>query len=270
MKEIVIRKSGLGKYEPLVPLHNEEGYDRLFEEKTLIRGEDGEPVVLFNNDFSGAGELLEALRSIRYHRSQRAEGLESNSRTFGFLPRVTIRRDFCTATALHAESPVQAGVLAKWADRAARIWDMSDRDGVHRQEALLRKRVKPEWILPGKVFTSGICNYNNPLRFHYDKGNFPGSWSAMFAFTHNVKGGNLVLPGYRIAFSFRRPSFIIFDGQANLHGVSPIKYVGKGGYRYSVVYYAMQGMCRCLTPDEELQRIRIVKTQREHKRAGGK
>ena len=121
----------------------------------------------------------------------------------------------------------------------------------------------------GGVFTSGICNYNNPLRLHYDKGNFPGSWSAMFAFTHSIRGGNLVLPGYRVAFRFNKPSFIIFDGQKNLHGVTPIKYLGKSGFRYSVVYYAMQGMCRCLSTGEELERIRVVKTGRERKRAGG-
>ena len=123
--------------------------------------------------------------------------------------------------------------------------------------------------MPGGIFTSGICNYNNPLRLHHDKGNFPGSWSAMFAFTHNVKGGLLVLPGYRIAFRFHKPSFIIFDGQKNLHGVSPIRYVGTGGYRYSVVYYAMNGMQNCLSAREELERIRVVKTQREVKRAKG-
>jgi hypothetical protein len=88
----------------------------------------------------------------------------------------------------------------------------------------------------------------------------------MVASQRGMKGGHLVVPKYGIAFGFSKPALIMFDGQSLLHGVLPMEKQTKNAYRYSVVYYALQQMCHCLSPAEELARIRTIKTDREQRR----
>jgi len=61
-------------------------------------------------------------------------------------------------------------------------------------------------------------------------------------------------------------SVLFFDGQEIMHGVTPMV-VAEDGYRFTAVFYSLQQMWNCLTVDEEIARIRNIKTQREKKRA---
>ena len=88
----------------------------------------------------------------------------------------------------------------------------------------------------------------------------------MAVFKHDVEGGYLCLPEYRVAVECKNNSLFIFDGQSILHGVTPIRRLTTEGYRYSIVYYTLQQMANCLPPEEELNRIRKNKTERELKR----
>lgn len=126
-------------------------------------------------------------------------------------------------------------------------------------------RVLPEWRMPGSVYTSGIINENNALAYHFDSGNFRGCWSGMIVLPHRITGGELVLPQFRVAFRFKTPSVFFFDGQSILHGVMPIQRPSMG-YRYSLVYYSLQQMWRCLPADEELLRAKEMRTVREQRR----
>jgi hypothetical protein len=266
VRRVAVERHPLGPDQaPLRPT-GEDGWDTLVEEPSLFF-EGGRLAICFTNEVAETDDLLGALRGIRYSNNYRTAGLTYDARTFGFLPRVTLRKDFCTECTVAKDHPRESEILCRWAERAGDFFRENNPEEHARQAALLVREVRPEWVLPGGVFTSGIANYNNPLRYHCDRGNFRGSWSAMYALTHDVRGGYLVLPAFRLAFRFHRPSLILFDGQANLHGVSPLRPVGLSGYRYSVVYYAMQGMRNCLSLDEELTRIRRVKTGREVKRA---
>lgn len=214
-------------------------------------------------------QLVGALSRIRYSQSPRTRGLLTQSRVFGFQPRVTIRRDYCTAASLSKDQPGEAGVLAEWAARADRIYRRVNPE-LYGQHAQLVSKVLPCWRMGDTVFTSGIANRNNPLAYHLDAGNFPNVWSAMYALAHDCEGGYLSVPELDIGFDFTRPALIMFDGQGLLHGVTPLREISKQAWRYSVVFYALQQLCRCGTPAEELARIRLVKTQREIKRRSDK
>lgn len=246
-------------------------YDLVVQEPAELYDGD-QLVVAFSNDIGPHDDLLRAVRTISYQTRHRTGGqgggMLSTSRIFGFRSRITVRKDFCSVSSLARESPEQHAVLERWAGRAADFYRGADAARYERQASLVSSRVLPEWVIPGSLFTSGICNYNNPLRYHYDSGNFSGLWSVMAALTRDVQGGYLVIPEYGVAFSFQQPSLIAFDGQGLLHGVSPIHKQSPRGYRYSVVWYTLRQMCKCLTPEGELQRIREVKTQRELKRRG--
>lgn len=232
---------------------------------------DGGQLAVSYRPVSDAHQLLWAVRRIRYEEGFRTggkiRGLKSRSRIFGFRPRITIRKDWCAVASIEREHPTEHAVLMAWAERASEFLRSASPER-HARQLEMVQAVRPEWRMPGGAFTSGIANHDNPLRYHFDTGNFSGCWSAMYAFTNDIEGGHLVVPAYRVAFSFKNPAVIAFDGQGLLHGVSPFRALTPRCFRYSVVYYALKQMCHCGSPGDELQRIRSVKTQRESKRVG--
>jgi hypothetical protein len=213
-------------------------------------------------------DLVQALKSVNYERSFRTGGLPTNSRIFGYSPRSTLRKDFCSTTSLSTQFPKEHATIcarAKVADKYYDRWNPT----LHRDhEIITDHKVLPEWHLEDSVFTSGIVNKNNPLRYHFDTGNFKDVWSAMMVFKGGVEGGGLNVPEYDIHFTLKDHSLLMFDGQGLLHGVTPFKLTRPDGYRYSIVYYSLRQMWNCLPPKAEVDRIRKVKTEREFKRAG--
>ena len=207
-------------------------------------------------------ELWSALERMNFGRSARTSGLISQSKVFGFQPRVPVRRDFCCAAACAREYPDEHATIIKWGEWADRAYRMANPTVYDRHVDLIRSRVAPHWVIPGTTFTSGIVNKDNPLRYHRDQGNFDNVWSVMIALPMDLVGGELVMPEFRAKVRFSKPSIFMFDGQQHVHAVTRIQH----GHRYSIVYYSLKDMANCLTPAEELARIRRVKTEREYKR----
>ena len=113
------------------------------------------------------------------------------------------------------------------------------------------------------MFTSGIVNHNNPLKYHFDSGNYNGVWSAMFAFKRDIEGGHLACPEIDVAFKCSNFSLVMFDGQSILHGVTPIKKMKPDAVRYTVVYYSLKAMWSCDSPSDELERMRSKRQEIE-------
>lgn len=212
------------------------------------------------------GQIRHAVQSIKYNSEFRTSGLKTCSRVFGFQPRITIRRDFCTAAELAREAPPAHAALCAGATTVSSYLEKLFPDVAHKQGAIVRERIKDGWVLPSSPYTSGIVNWDNQLRYHFDKGNLPGTWNAMLTFKKDVDGGFLAVPELDVAFAVRDGSLTVFNAQGFMHGVTPWRKLSPRAYRYTVVYYALHGMCNCGTPKEELERIRAVKTQRELKR----
>jgi hypothetical protein len=210
--------------------------------------------------------LKQAVNSIQYQTTSRTGGMTSTSRIFGWSPRNTIRKDFCSATSLAREAPGPHDAIARAAQKAE-FWYEGHNPTLlakHREQAL---KVKPEYRLGGTVFTSGIVNENNPLKYHFDSGNFKDVWSAMFVFKDKIKGGHLALPEFNIGVELVDSSLLLFDGQGILHGVTPIRKTAADAKRHSVVYYSLAKMWKCEPLGAELTRIKKLRTEREEKRA---
>lgn len=241
-------------------------FDRLIVDHGLLY-EGDRLVMAFMPASAGHGSLLAALRSIEFKINNRTAGMRSQSRTFAFMPRRTLRNDYCSRSLLAEQNPKAHETLLRWGAIASDVYSLVNPDEHARSEEAI-KGVREEWRIPNSVFTSGICNADNALRYHVDAGNFPHTWSAMYAFTRDIVGGYFVLPEFRVALDFHQPSLVMFEGQHELHGVTPIRKRGSLGYRYSVVYYALKGMCACGSLTDEVERIRAVRLTRERKRAG--
>lgn len=243
----------------------------LIRESCVLK-EDGKVVLVYLKDFVKDNSLLSLLQKIQYNRTDRSRGLITNSRIFGWSPRITHRRDYCSSTGLAEDFPFENMVVCDLAvsvekiyrDFAPEIWSE------HRLKA---GKIRDDYHLSESVYTSGIINKDNPLNYHFDSGNIPDTFSSMIVLREDVEGGFLNLPEYDVALDCANGSLVIFNGQGILHGVSPIQKLSSSAVRFSIVYYSLLSLWKCLPLNEEIARIRERKAQREidrHAMASGK
>lgn len=248
-------------------------YDLLLRRATIVLDVDsGKPVIAyFPLDAEPAyaptlAAIESALHRIKYQTNFRTSGLPTTSRIFGYHPRVTIRNDYCGATSLALEMPSEHAAIAAGVELIGPIYQAVAPDVYERHCTISAEKVLPDYSLAGSAFTSGIVNQNNPLKYHFDSGNFDGVWSAMLGFKRSIANGYLVLPAYRLALEIADRSLTMFDGQGILHGVSPFRLLRPDARRHTIVYYSLKGMWQCRPLGEEIARIRKLRTERERKR----
>lgn len=237
----------------------------------LIDADTGEHVVTFVPFDQPIAPLLTAVRRLQFQENYRTEGLKSRSCTFGYQPRIPLRRDFCSVAASAYKRPAEHSELIRYGEATARAFErLLPRE--YAQQISMLEAVKPTWKEAGTHFTSGIVNDRNVLHYHRDAGNFPDALSTMLSLTRDMgpTGGKLILPEYAVALEYAGFELTIFNGAKHVHGVTPIMLSSAASYRFTVVYYALAAMARCGTPQEELQRIKKIKTQREEGRTSAK
>ena len=234
----------------------EEDVGRGIDEPCKVFDQQGELVCIYDMLEADTGPLVENLHRIKYSTSTRTGGLVTTSRIFGSAPRLERRmRAFCNRTTLAREQPEENAAICGMARYISDRYKLMDPETWLRHE-MLTGDVRKEWVLDGSVFTSGIINKNNPLHYHFDAGNFDNVLSAMLVLRKNMEGGWLNLPEFDCRFMLKNNAIFMFDGQKILHGVTPMKKAGEDSYRYSIVFYSLKGMWKCLTLDEELANAR--------------
>lgn len=244
----------------------EEDYADLITEPTIVRDPDeGRVKIVYLELVDNHRPLVAALKKIDYRRDSRTSGMLTESRTFGYLPRTTLRRDFCTTSLLAHEMPKAHEMVMSYADRVSKYYEQFDPDLYHEHQREV-ERILPDYKIDNTVFTSGIINKNNPLPYHHDAGNIRNVWSNMLVFKHKIEGGYLSVPEYDVGFELKDNSLLMFDGQNLIHGVTPIHKKAKESHRFSIVFYSMQKMWNCLPPEEEIERIQQLRDEREFRR----
>lgn len=209
-----------------------------------------------------------AVRNLKFHFDARPGGLKTQSHIFGYAPRVPLRKDFCSATAMSRDFPKQHFIICDFSKELIKLYEKYFPDTLERHYKEVEQKINKGWTLKGTPFTSGIVNKNNPLKYHHDSGNFKNVLSNMIVLKRGVQGGRLACPEFDLKFECDDNHVVIFDGAQILHGVTPIikPERDENCYRYSVVYYSLEQMWNCEDVNEEVQRIRTVKKQREFKR----
>lgn len=268
MKTIEIQRKEIDFKEYIKRSAKEEDYKTLVTEDCLIT-ENGEPKILYIKlDKNKTKYLRQACKNIRYEKSERTTGLKTQSRIFGYSPRNTIRKDFCSSTSMAVEHPLEHTVICDFGKYIAGLYKEYFPQIYNKHKDLVTENNLDEWKIPQTPFTSGIVNKNNPLKYHFDAGNISDVLSNMIVFKKNMKGGYLACPEFDIAFECADNTAVLFDGQKILHGVTPLN-KKESSYRYSVVYYSLKQMWNCLPLSEEVLRAREVRNKRETKRASG-
>jgi hypothetical protein len=244
--------------------HAQEGdYSSLITEPTLLYDDDEGAVTLayLRVEQEDTTALVGALRRLDVPPLKRTGGMPSYSRTFGYHPRNARRNNFCGPHSLATDDPAAHALIVSYAAVIAGAYERSNPALFERHKRLARA-VRPDWLLEGGPFTSGIVNRDSPLPYHYDGGNFAGVWSGMLGFRRDVAGSYLAVPEYDLAVEVADGSLTLFDGQGLLHGVTPFVKTSPHAYRFTVVYYSLEQMWKCLPPEEEAARIQQLRIQR--------
>lgn len=244
-------------------------YVRVIDEPTVAMDHEGN-VVFALGTVDGGEELLRAVRRLNYIIDWRTDGMQSRACTFGVQPRIPVRRNYCSIAASARTHANEHRVLESWGTYAAELMREHAPGIYERQRAQVEGGVLEHWRMKNGVFTSGIVNCETALWYHRDRGNFPDAYSMMIVLSKGLGAhGRLVLPEFDLAVAFDGADWFLFNGARWLHGVTPIGIPVHGtdvAYRYSVVWYALRGCAQCGTPEEELNRIRVLSTQSERKR----
>jgi hypothetical protein len=265
MKELHLTRKDIDidKYKKRTALRSD--VSTLIKEDVIIYV-DNQPVLLYKKLEEDTSALRWAVKNIQYATGKRSRGLVSTSAIFGYSPRIAMRHDYCTVTAMAVNQKKQHHVITEFAKDLVGYYRKNFPERYEFHNKLVEERVMQDWTIGGSPFTSGIVNKNNQLNYHYDAGNFKGVLSNMVVFKKDVAGGYLVIPELDIALEVADKTLTIFNGQEILHGVSTIEYDNEHAYRYSAVYYSLEQMWKCEPLDDEIARIRKVKTEREKKR----
>lgn len=236
------------------------------EECEIFNADTGEKIIVMKKIPNiNTRKLMGYLEKTRFYQQDRTNGMLSTSRIFGYAPRIKMRQDFCTATALAREYPEFHDYITSLAWEINEIYKESlDRKRDEHKD--LVEKVLPDYRLSGSVFTSWIINKNNPLPYHHDAWNFENVFSNMITVKDGIEGWMLFMPELDIKINLLNGSVIMFDWQKILHWVSPIKKIHTKSYRYTIVYYSLKQMRKCLDAEEEKKLARKTKTEMYMKR----
>ena len=208
-------------------------------------------------------KMVDVLKKIKYNTTLRTRGLRTTSRIFGYMPRETIRKDFCSSTSLAREYPQEHKTICDFASLLSKFYKNHCPDMYDYHEKVVKDKIKDEWIIDQSPFTSGIINKNNPLKYHLDAGNIKHVFSNMVCFKKDCTGGHLSIPEFNIGLEIADKTMLFFDGQSIMHGVTPFNLKSIQAYRFTIVYYTLHQMWKCEPIDKEIARIKTVKTNRE-------
>lgn len=252
----------------------ETDYSTFIDQSTVVMIDDEPRIVYIELDDVGEDctPVVNALETVDFNiiRGKRTSGMQGQSRTIGWMPRRTLRTDFCHISQLAIENSPAHQAVCTYAERVSTWYQRYNPTLYAKHEGLMQDKISPDYRMPDApqtVFTSGIINKDNSLPYHFDAGNFKNVWSCMLVFKKDIEGGFLSVPELDVGFQLKNNSLFMFDGQGILHGVTPIRKRSRQAYRYSIVYYSLQQMWNCLPITDELIRIRKKKTEREQRRA---
>lgn len=226
---------------------------KLIDEYGLYELEDSNPI--FYGRMDTPSSLLWACSEISFSQSRRTNGMPSNVCLFGAKPSIRLRDNFCSQAMMAGKNPEANQIFKDFGIEIAETYKREFPEIYKKNLFRLKQKGKailPEYIIDKTPFTSGVVNKENALGYHFDSGNFSGMQSAMIVLCNNIIGGHLVLPEYNVAFKIKNNTLIMFNGQNVLHGVSPIRKCDVRAYRYSIVYYSMERLWKCLTMEEEI------------------
>lgn len=222
----------------------------------------GEPVVIFGDLPPIYDDIRQFLKTVKYQNNIRLARMKVGNRnerssdiSFGLKQPNPVYSIAASACVFNNMYPPYYERLTKLGLDLINDYKKYAPEKYEYHRSTLASSVQSDWVIPGTVFTQGIINNSNRLNYHYDRGNFDNFWSCMAVFAEGMSGGELVIPSLGVALRVRDNCYVLFNGQAHIHGVTHI-HKAPGGFRYSIVYYALKKMRGCVSQAEEIEKAR--------------
>lgn len=216
--------------------------------------------------------LLDPLRrevlNLKYGQNVARHRMRNVGATFGYAPRKPLaRQEGCRMTMTGRDHPAAEAILEATADYLAGEFERLLPEQSRHDAGVIEETVLDEWRIGARsLWTSGVINQMNVLPYHRDRNNLQ-MWSAMPTLRYGMGGGHLHLPEYELVLPCGDGDVSWFYGRNTVHGNTPLTRRKVGGYRYSIVYYALKGMKDCATYAEETAQARRRRTERERAEA---
>lgn len=115
------------------------------------------------------------------------------------------------------------------------------------------------YVIPDTAFTTVTVNRNFITAVHKDAGDLPQGFGNLVLYREgNWGGGYFCLPQYKVAFNLKNGDVLFVDVH-KWHGNTPWANFSEeaGDLRIAFVLYYREGMIRCGTPTEELQKVKM-------------
>lgn len=204
------------------------------------------------------------------HTRLKEDGTVSNTQTAnpvrssvaGFLDRYP-RTPFCRESAFSSQYP------ELWADARQEIVEVGEHfrrllPKRHAAQMEAATKTHPAYVIPGTPYTTLTINNTVAGCYHLDAGDYQPGFGCMSVFrVGEYRGCLLVFPGFGVAADLGDRDLILFDPH-EAHGNTPFDPASgepdKDFRRVSVVHYFRQKMLDCLSPAEELERVKAMRS----------
>lgn len=155
-------------------------------------------------------------------------------------PKPHMMRPFPNKSSVHAVASARTFVKAMFmaGRESLRLVEQVSPEIYKTHKDAVESRVPEEWRF-ADLFTSSISNYNIAAAVHRDNLNVKGAVNVIITKRRNSTGGNLYVPDYGVTLNSADNSMLVYPAWRNMHGVTPIKPTHPGGYRNSLVWYAL-------------------------------
>jgi hypothetical protein len=179
-----------------------------------------------------------------------------SSAIIGFYDR-SGRFPFCRKSAFTQNFP------ERWAEVVPLVKEVSDFFATelperHAVQKAFVAQQRPEYTIPGTVFSTLTVNNNVCGTVHKDAGDFKDGMGVIGCFREgDFVGGELCFPQYKVFVDFTDGDILFFNPH-EWHGVNPMEHVEpeNEGTRITVVYYYRRKLCECGSVEQEISRAR--------------
>lgn len=159
-------------------------------------------------------------------------------------PKPHMRRVYPSKSRVHEDKKASTYIKAMYAlaKECADIYQKVTPE-LAKAHIIAMRDVNPKWTFTD-WFTSSISNCNISVNYHQDNANVKQTCNFIITKRWGAKGGNLVVPDYNACFNQEDDTLLIYPAWRNLHAVTPIEEEREGGYRNSLVFYALNAFTK--------------------------
>jgi hypothetical protein len=189
--------------------------------------------------------------------SATTQGAAIRSSVAGFMDRYP-RIPYCRPCAMTEQYPDEwPGVYGACVDVARAYRSVAP--ARFAAQSTVASNTHPAYVIPGTPFTTLTINGTTHGANHRDAGDLPEGFGCISVFrSGDYRGGLLGFPAYGVAADLNDRDVIVFDPH-EIHGNTAYEADGEPHVDYmrlSVVYYYRTKISDCLSPADELARVK--------------